>query len=125
MNGMEASVKFFDAASKCLLVVTATQRHLAVFPLAEDVENAGRVRFYPIRAGYARTIHKLQGAELASIAIWLDVTYFNAGGYVAMSRVQYDSDYSLGGLLEQEHFVPAAILAMLRLKMPVANASEK
>ena len=53
VKGMEASVKFFDAASKCLHVITATQRHLAVFPLTEDVENAGRVRFYTIRAGYA------------------------------------------------------------------------
>ena len=48
------------------------------------------------------------GAELAHVTIWLDVKRFKAGGgYVALSRVQRDTDYLLGGLLEPEHFTPA------------------
>eukprot|EP00971_Amphidinium_carterae_P024126 476490-Amphidinium_carterae.1 len=107
VNGMLAVVRSYDEASRCLHVQTATGRQLAVFPVTEDGPSGGRLTYYPARPGYASTIHKLQGAELDSIAIWLDVKYFKAGAYVAMSRVQYDTDYVLGGMLEREHFVPA------------------
>ena len=107
VNGMQASVQGYDADSRCLHVLTTTGRQLAVYPLTEDVPEAGRITTWPVRPGYASTIHKLQGAELDNVCIWLDVKHFRAGAYVAMSRVQFDKDYSLGGLLEREHCMPA------------------
>ena len=107
VNGMQASVQGYDADSRCLHVLTTTGRQLAVYPLTEDVPEAGRITTWPVRPGYASTIHKLQGAELDNVCIWLDVKHFRAGAYVAMSRVQFDKDYSLGGLLERQHFMPA------------------
>ena len=107
VNGMEATVRSLDAASGCLRVTTATGKDLALFPLTEELEDGGSVTCYPARPGYASTIHKLQGAELAHITIWLDMRRFRAGGYVAISRVKHDADYLLGGLLEPEHFTPA------------------
>lgn len=65
------------------------------------------VTAYPIRPGYASTIHKLQGAELEHITVWLDIRKARAAGYVAISRVQRDTDYLLGGMLTRWHFVPA------------------
>ena len=106
VNGMEATVRSLDPASGCLRVTTTMGKDLALFPLTEDVED-GRITCYPARPGYASTIHKLQGAELAHVTIWLDVKRFKAGGYVVLSRVQRDTDYLLGGLLEPEHFTPA------------------
>ena len=100
VNGMEATVQSLDPASGCLRVTTATGKDLALFPLTEDMEDGGCITCYPARPGYASTIHKLQGAELAHVTIWLDVKHFKAGGYVALSRVQRDTDYLLGGLLE-------------------------
>ena len=107
VNGMQATVQSYDKESGCLHVVTVTKRQLAVFPLTEEVAGARRLTSWPVRPGYASTIHKLQGAELDNICIWLNVKYFRAGAYVAMSRVQYDNEYTLGGLLDREHFVPA------------------
>ena len=107
VNGMEATVRSLDAASGCLRVTTATGKDLALFPLTEELEDNRRVTCYPARPGYASNIHKLQGAELSHVTIWLDVRRFKAGGYVAMSRVRRDTDYLLGGLLEPEHFTPA------------------
>ena len=106
VNGMEATVQSLDPASGCLRVTTATGKDLALFPLTEDMEDGGCVTCYPARPGYASTIHKLQGAELAHVTIWLDVKHFKAGGYVALSR-QRDTDYLLCGLLEPERFTPA------------------
>lgn len=107
VNGMEATVRGLDVASGCLRVTTATGKELALFPLTEELDNGGKVTCYPARPGYASTVHKLQGSELAHITIWLDLKRFKAAGYVALSRVRRDSDYLLGGRLEPEHFLPA------------------
>ena len=93
INGMEATVVDYDERSSCVHVVTATGRHLAVYPLTDYVEDCGSVIAYPMRPGYASTVHKLQGAELPHITIWLDIRDARAAGYVAMSRVSYDADY--------------------------------
>ena len=107
INGMEATVAGYDPASKCVHVVTKTGRNLAVYPVTEYVEERGYVTAYPFRPGYASTIHKLQGAQLAHITIWLDIKGAKAAGYVAISRIEYDENYLLGGLLKRRHFVPA------------------
>lgn len=107
VNGMEATVISYDSLSRCVHVLTKTGRNLAVYPMTEYVERCGRVTSYPIRPGYASTIHKLQGAELEHITVWLDVKKAKAAGYVAISRVQRDGDYLLGGVLTRKHFRPA------------------
>ena len=107
VNGMAAVVQSFHQPSGCLRVLTETGRHLAVYPVTEYVEECGTVTAYPIRAGYACTIHKLQGAELPHVTVWLDVKHMRAAGYVAVSRVRTDDAYLLGGVLTPEHFTPA------------------
>ena len=71
---------------------TKTGRQLAVYPMTDYVADCGYVTAYPIRPGYASTIHKLQGSELEHITIWLDMKKAKAAGYVAISRVQHDGD---------------------------------
>ena len=53
--------------------------------------------FFPMRHGYASTLHKVQGATLSHITMWLDVANMPAAAYVAMSRVQYDRDWRFIG----------------------------
>lgn len=107
INGMEATVVDYDHASRCVHVLTKTGRNLAVYPVTDFVEECGCVTAYPFRPGYASTVHKLQGAQLPHITIWLDITGAKAAGYVAISRVEYDDQYLLGGVLKRKHFVPA------------------
>ncbi|CAE7473081.1 Pif1 [Symbiodinium pilosum] len=107
VNGMEATVSSYDPCSRCVHVVTKTWRNLAVYPITDWVEGCGYVTAHPMRPGYASTVHKLQGAELEHVTIWLDIPYMKAAGYVALSRVQRDSDYLLGGIVTRKHFLPA------------------
>ena len=78
-----------------------------LYPVTDYVEDCGYVTAYPVRPGYGSTIHKLQGAELEHIAVYLDIPDAKAAGYVAVSRVQRDRDYLLGGVLKRRHFKPA------------------
>ena len=66
-----------------------------------------KVVYFPIRLGYASTIHKVQGDEFAHITIWLDVRGMPAAGYTALSRVSRGQDYLIGGVMTRRHFVPA------------------
>ena len=75
-------------------------KDLALFPLTDELED-DRVTCYPARPGYASNIHKLQGAKLSHVTIWLDVRRFKADGYLAMSRVKCDTDYILAGFWSQ------------------------
>ena len=97
----------FHQRSGCLRVMTDTGRHLAIYPVTEFVEDWGAVTAYPLRPGYASTIHKLQGAELKHVTIWLDAKNMRAAGYVAISRVRTDDAYLLGGIVEPAHLTPA------------------
>ena len=63
--------------------------------------------YYPIRLGYASTIHKVQGNEFEHITIYLDVPYMPAAGYTALSRVATSGQYLIGGTVKRRHFVPA------------------
>ena len=87
-------------------VKTKTGRSLAVYPVTETVEGHGRVTAYPMRLGYASNIHKLQGAELDHVTVWLDCKHMKAAAYVALSRVRRDADYLLGGIVTPEHMEP-------------------
>ena len=48
--------------------------------------NENRVTSYPFRLGYATTLHKVQGATLDHITLWLDIANVEAAAYVALYR---------------------------------------
>jgi hypothetical protein len=105
VNGMSATVQSFNQQSKELRVLTQTGFHVSVFPWT-DTEH-GNLVYYPIRAGYASTILKFQGAELAHVTVFLDAKNIPGAAYTAMSRVAYGKDCLLAGVLTDEHFTPA------------------
>jgi hypothetical protein len=72
VNGMVCSVERFCHTSGCLQVLTTTHRRLALYPITDDHAPGGRVVCYPVRIGYASTIHKYQGAQLQHVTLWLD-----------------------------------------------------
>ena len=105
VNGMEATVESYEPGT--LIVRTKTNQRLAVWRWTDpDPEHQG-ASYFPIRAGYASTIHKVQGATLKHITIWLDIPGMKGAGYTALSRVQRDEDYLIGGDITPEHFQPA------------------
>jgi hypothetical protein len=107
VNGMEATVEHFDEESGNLEVVTKTNQRHSVHLVTSEVEGHGKVVAYPVRLGYACTVHKIQGATLDHITIWPDAYGCRAAGYVALSRIRNDGDYLLGGILKPSKFVPA------------------
>jgi ATP-dependent exoDNAse (exonuclease V) alpha subunit len=64
---------------------------------------------FPLRLGYSTTLHKIQGATLSHVTIWMDVPFVRAALYVALSRVQHDRDWRFVGSIERRHCVPAAM----------------
>ena len=71
VNGMTATVQAFDRSSGGVIVETETKQVLCVYPVTEDAAG-GRVVYYPMKPGYADTVHKFQGAELAHVTFWPD-----------------------------------------------------
>ena len=59
------------------------------------------------RNGYASTLHKVQGATLEHITVWLDVRNMPAAAYVALSRVEFDANWRYVGNPGVHHFTPA------------------
>ena len=107
VNGMAAEVETFDRRTGAVIVRTETQEVLCIYPITDDNVPAGRVVYYPIRPGYADTVHKFQGAELPHVTFWPDREGCAAAAYVALSRVRKDTDYLLGGCIKAAHFTPA------------------
>ena len=107
VNGMSATVEAYDAKSQCLQVLTITGKRLAVHPYTDDVPQCGRVTCFPVRAGYAGTMQRVQGMTLEHVTLYLDRAGCRAAAYVGMSRVQYDKDYLIAGPVTVRHFVPA------------------
>lgn len=105
VNGMRAVVE--DYTFGCLIVKTQTGKRLAVYEYTEDVEHHGQVKFFPIRVGYACTAYKVLGQTLPHVTVWLDALACRGVAYVALSRVQYDSGYLIGGQLTPQMFAPA------------------
>ena len=62
---------------------------------------------YPFRLGYASTLHKVQGATLKHITVWLHVPNMPAAAYVALSRVEFDVNWRYLGKPGIHHFTPA------------------
>jgi ATP-dependent exoDNAse (exonuclease V) alpha subunit len=101
VNGMGATVLYMEDNN--LTVRTDQGRRIAVHPWTSE-EN---VAHYPFRVGYASTLHKVQGATLPHITLWLDVPNMPAAGYVALSRVEYDANWQFVGDPGVHHFTPA------------------
>ena len=100
VNGMGATVTHI--AKKVIYVRTDSGRRLCVYPMTDD----HRVTYYPLRLGYATTLHKVQGATLRHITIWLDMPDVPGAAYVALSRVSFDKDWRFIGDLTVHHFKP-------------------
>lgn len=102
VNGMGATVIGIDA--KCNIIVKTDQGvRVAVHPWSSE----NRVVHFPLRLGYASTLHKVQGATLPHITVWLDVANMPAAAYVALSRVEYDINWRFVGNPGIHHFTPA------------------
>jgi hypothetical protein len=104
VNGMGCEVIERDQYG--VLVLTDTGRRLLVHPMT-DPET--KTVYFPLRLGYATTLHKVQGATLAHMTMWLDKPWWPAAAYVALSRVQYDASWRFVGDMKPEHFVPAEL----------------
>ena len=107
VNGMRAVVRAYDPKSQCLEVVTQTGKRLAIHLITEELPDGRKVTCLPVRLGYACTVPKVQGMTLEHITLWLDAAGCRAAAYVAMSRVQDDKDYLIGGKVGTRHFIPA------------------
>ena len=107
VNGMAAIVESFDTRTGAVVVRTETGQVLCIYPITDDDVPQGRVTYYPLRPGYADTVHKFQGAELPHVTFWPDRAGCAAAAYVALSRIRKDTDYLLGGCIKAEHLVPA------------------
>ena len=107
VNGMVAEVESYDETAGCLQVKTQSGRRLTIYRYTDADVPKGRAVFFPVRLGYAGTIYKYQGAELKHITIWLDRLFTPAAAYVALSRVERDEDYLLGGVVTVDHLIPA------------------
>ena len=101
VNGMGAEVLGVDNGN--LVVRTDQGRLILVHPWTSE----SRVAHVPFRVGYASTLHKVQGATLAHITLWLDIANMPAAAYVALSRVQRDEDWRIVGKVTVHHFTPA------------------
>ena len=101
MNGMGCVVDRMLGPG--IVVVTDQGRRLVVYPWTSP----SRVVHYPLRVGYASTLHKMQGATLDHVTIWLDVPNMPAAAYVALSRVRRDADWRYVGTRTTHHLTPA------------------
>ena len=84
---------------------TQTGYLVSVFPWTDT--NLGNVVYNPVRAGYASTILKFQGAELSHVTVYLDAPQVPGAAYTAMSRVGTAAQCMLAGLLTPSHFTLA------------------
>ena len=101
VNGMGTQVLGMDRGN--IIVKTDQGRRLAIHPWTSEE----KVVHFPVRLGYASTLHKVQGATLAHITMYLDVPNMPAAAYVALSRVQRDANWRFVGNPGVHHFTLA------------------
>ena len=110
VNGMGCTVR--AARRHGIEVVTDMGTVLVVHPVIDTFRLGGvfdkRVKFWPVRLGYAVNLNKVQGQTMDHVTIWLDKKNVPAAGYVALSRVRTDADWRFIGYLEPHHFTPAS-----------------
>ena len=104
VNGMDAEVVAYHPHSKAIEVMTATQHRVMVWPWS-DMDKGG-LTYYPLKAGYADTIMKYQGAELEHVTVFLDAEGVPGAAYTALSRVSYGENFLIGGVVRPAHFQP-------------------
>ena len=98
---MGATVVALDNGN--VIAKTDLGRLLAVHPWTSEE----RVMHFPLRLGYASTLHKVQGATLPHITLWQDIPNMPAAAYVAISRVELDANWRFLGNPGVHHFTPA------------------
>ena len=101
VNGMGATVVGMQQGN--VMARTDQGVLLAVHPWTSE----NRVVHFPLRLGYSSTLHKVQGATLPHVTLWLDVANMPAAAYVALSRVEYDANWRYVGNPGMHHFTPA------------------
>ncbi|CAE8634388.1 unnamed protein product, partial [Polarella glacialis] len=93
-------------------VRTRSGEVVMVYPFTEEYVDAHgarqRVVYYPMRLGYANTLHKVQGATLPHVTVWLDRPNIEAAAYVALSRVEFDENWRFVGQMMTHHFTPVS-----------------
>ena len=108
VNGMSCVVEAVNNHS--LEVRTKSGRRLVISKVTEDKRvqdnSVHRSVFFPVRLGYAITLHKVQGSTLEYMALWLDKPNVCTAGYVALSRVRHDRNWCFFGQLTAQHFMP-------------------
>lgn len=111
VNGMSATVQRMRRSG--VQVKTDEGKVLLIHPIAHECTlwdgSCHTVTAFPLRLGYSTTLHKIQGATLSHVTIWMDVPFVRAALYVALSRVQYDRDWHFVGSIERRHCIPAAL----------------
>ena len=101
VNGMGAKVLYMENGN--LIVWTDQGTRVNVHPLHDE----HLIASFPVRLGYASTLHKVQGMTLKHVTVWLDTPNVPAAGYVALSRVEKDADWRFLGRPYIHHFTPA------------------
>lgn len=104
VNGMDAEVVAYHKDSQAVEVITQTGHRVMVWKWTDP--DLGGLTYYPIKAGYADTIMKYQGAELEHVTVYLDASGVPGAAYTALSRVSYGKDFLIGGIVRAEHFQP-------------------
>ena len=100
VNGMRAVV--VGGTGLGVRVTTTTGHSLVLFWWTD----AQGVTYFPIRVGYATTLHKIQGTTLPHVTLWLNDPWIEGAGYVALSHVEYDVNWRYVGELTPHHVVP-------------------
>ena len=70
VNGMMGTLETFEEATGRVRILTDIGYHVEVTPWTD--KDLGGMIYYPIKAGYASTILKLQGSEQKKIVAYLD-----------------------------------------------------
>ena len=94
-----------DVMDTGVVMQTKTGKSVPVWPWTDP--DTG-VTFYPLRPGYASNLHKVQGATLEHITVWLDAANIESAAYVALSRVEVDDNWRFIGDPGVHHFTPAS-----------------
>ncbi|CAK8987418.1 unnamed protein product, partial [Durusdinium trenchii] len=104
VNGMDCVVQGSVGRTKAVEVLTATNHRVMVWPWTEP--ELGNLSYYPLKAGYADTIIKYQGAELKHVTAFLDCPGIPGAAYTALRRVSFGKDLLVGGVVTAAHFQP-------------------
>ena len=113
VNGMAATVEHFYERSQGLRVLTATGHRIVIYK-CKNPHRRKLPAHYPIRPGYASTIMKYQGSELAHVTVYLDAKNVPGAAYTALSRVQTKEQFQLAaqGLFTPDHFAPVRVTGL-------------